>query len=82
MQGGEIAIRDIRRMVYEQQRLNIHLVFFQREQVAVKQLISAFQYIALKTLPSKSYTYSATIISDRGNRYLATHCDGWFGLCL
>lgn len=70
VQGGEIAIRDIRRMVYEQQRLNIHLVFFQREQVAVKQLISAFQYIALKTLPSKSYTYSATIISDRGNRYL------------
>lgn len=70
VQGGDVAISDIRRMANEQQKLNIHLIFFQGEQAAVKRLISAFQNIALKTIPSKNYSYSATIISNRGNRYL------------
>lgn len=70
VKGGEIPIRIIKQMARGQKRINIHLLYFEQERSEVKRLINSFQSIALKTKPNKSYTYSATVISEQGNRYL------------
>ncbi len=70
VKGGEIPIRIIKQMARGQKRINIHLLYFEQERSEVKRLINSFQSIALKTSPNKSYTYSATVISEQGNRYL------------
>lgn len=69
VKGGEIAVSAIRRIARGQKKLNVHLLFYQQEQAEVKRLINAFQNIALKTQPSKVYTFSASVISGSGNKY-------------
>lgn len=69
VEGEDIATTEVQRMARGQKHLNIHLVYFEQEQTEVKRLINALQNIALKVSPSKSYTYSALIISQLGNRF-------------
>lgn len=70
VKGGDIPIRVVEQMACGQTHLNIHLLYFEKDRAEVKRLINSFQTIALKTNPSKHYTYSATLVSGQGNRHL------------
>lgn len=75
VKGGNIYSADIRRMELENKQTNIHLLYFESEQELANMLCNTLQNIKLKFSPDVEYHYTATCVSDKGNRYSSVLSD-------
>lgn len=69
IKGGNVHSYDIRRMEKENNLVNIHFLYFEREQQRANMLCNTLQNMKLKLSPDVQYRFTATCISNSGNRY-------------
>lgn len=70
IKGGDFPVSEIRRMYNGSKRLNVHLLFFEKDKAEVRALASTLQSVAMKIPQNFQAAYSITSISDNGNRHL------------
>lgn len=69
IKGGNIHSSDIRRMEKENNLVNIHFLYFEHEQQRANMLCNTLQNMKMKLSPDVQYRFTATCISNTGNRY-------------
>lgn len=69
IKGGNIHSSDIRRMEKENNLVNIHFLYFEHEQQLANMLCNTLQNMKMKLSPDVQYRFTATCISNSGNRY-------------
>lgn len=69
VKGGNIYSSDIRRMERENNLINIHFLYFDTEQTMANMFCNTLQNMKMKFSPTMRYKFTATCISDSGNRY-------------
>lgn len=69
VKGGNIYSSDIRRMERENNLINIHFLYFNSEQIMANMFCNTLQNMKMKFPPNMRYKFTATCISNAGNRY-------------
>ena len=70
IKGGDFPVSEIKRMYNGSKRLNVHLLFFEKDKAEVRALASTLQSVAMKIPQNFQTAFSITAISDNGNRHL------------
>jgi len=70
IKGGNFPVAEIKRMNNGSRRLNVHLLFFEKDRAEVRALASSLQDIAMKIPHTFQTSFSMTSISENGNQHL------------
>ena len=70
IKGENFPVAEIKRMNNGSRRLNVHLLFFEKDRAEVRALASSLQDIAMKIPHTFQTSFSMTSISENGNQHL------------
>lgn len=75
VKGGDVAVAELDQLIENSKNINVHLVFFDKDRLLVRNLVNAFQGISEKVSKDSQAKFSVTSVSQKGNRHLAPTTD-------
>ena len=66
VKGGDVAVAELDRLIENSKNINVHLVFFDKDRLLVRNLVNAFQGISEKVSKDSQAKFSVTSVSPEG----------------
>ena len=66
VKGGDVAVAELDRLIENSKNINVHLVFFDKDRLLVRNLVNAFQGISEKVSKDSQAKFSVTSVSQKG----------------
>ena len=75
IKGEDVSVSDIDQLIEGCKKMNIHLIFYSQDRMQVRNLLNALQGLEGKFGKASQVRFSATAVSDKGNKHLALTSD-------
>lgn len=73
--GEDVSVADLDQLIENSKKMNIHLIFYSQDRMQVRNLLNALQGLEGKFGKASQVRFSATAVSDKGNKHLALTSD-------
>lgn len=75
VKGADVAVAEVDHLIEGSKNMNIHLVFFDKDRLLVRNLINALQGLKDKVSENAQVKFSLTVVSEKGNKHLSPTSD-------
>lgn len=75
VKGEDVAVSDIDQLIEGCKKMNIHLIFFDKDRQRVRNLINSLQDLNNKVSKDTQVKFSLTSVSDKGNKHISPTSD-------
>ena len=75
IKGGDVAVSELDQLIENSRNTNVHLVFFDKDRLLVRNLVNALQGLNEKASKGSPVKFSLTAVSEKGNKHLSPTTD-------